>query len=86
MHTARNGIQLKCLSRAGHTAVDPAALSPAGVQDYGRFLHVRGKSELKHTAQLLDCWARHPDWPTLTVIGCACLARLLFADPLLAMA
>lgn len=37
--------------------------------DYNRFLHVRGKSSLKHTHQLLDCWARHPEWPTLTVVG-----------------
>jgi hypothetical protein len=33
------------------------------------FLHVRGKSGLKHTKQLLDCWMQHPEWPQLTVIG-----------------
>jgi hypothetical protein len=32
-------------------------------------LHVRGKSGLKHTKQLLDCWVRHPMWPVLTVVG-----------------
>jgi hypothetical protein len=32
-------------------------------------LHVRGKSGLKHTKQLLDCWLQHPEWPRLTVIG-----------------
>lgn len=32
-------------------------------------LHVRGKSGLKHTKQLLDCWVQHPEWPHLTVVG-----------------
>lgn len=32
-------------------------------------LHVRGKSGLKHTKQLLDCWLQHPEWPQLTVVG-----------------
>jgi hypothetical protein len=33
------------------------------------FLHVKGKSGLKHTPQLLECWRGRPDLPTLTVIG-----------------
>eukprot|EP00877_Chromochloris_zofingiensis_P003770 jgi/Chrzof1/13394/Cz07g31120.t1 len=32
-------------------------------------LHVKGKSGLKHTEQLLDCWAERPDFPLLTVVG-----------------
>lgn len=40
-----------------------AAVQPLSV------LHVRGKSGLKHTKQLLDCWLQHPQWPQLTVIG-----------------
>jgi hypothetical protein len=40
-----------------------AAVQPLSV------LHVRGKSGLKHTKQLLDCWIQHPEWPQLTVIG-----------------
>lgn len=32
-------------------------------------LHIRGKSSLKHTKQLLDCWLTHPEWPKLTVLG-----------------
>lgn len=33
------------------------------------FLHVKGKSGLKHTPQLLECWRGRPDLPTLTVTG-----------------
>jgi hypothetical protein len=58
---------------AAATAAAAAPPLPAS-PDYGSFLHVRGKSELKHTAQLLDCWSRHPEWPTLTVLGCVALS------------
>jgi hypothetical protein len=37
--------------------------------DYSQFLHVRGKSGLKHSRQLLECWLKHPEFPLLTVIG-----------------
>lgn len=51
-------------SGSGHgTARLAAAVQPLSA------LHVRGKSGLKHTKQLLDCWLQHPDWPQLTVIG-----------------
>lgn len=33
------------------------------------FLHVKGKSGLKHTRQLLECWGGRPDLPPLHVIG-----------------
>jgi len=32
-------------------------------------LHVKGKSGLKHTAQLLRCWGGRPDLPRLVVVG-----------------
>lgn len=32
------------------------------------FLHVPGRSNTKGTAHLLALWARHPEWPTLTVV------------------
>ncbi|MBS0375544.1 MAG: glycosyl transferase family 1 [Proteobacteria bacterium] len=32
------------------------------------FLHLAGKSRMKGTARLLAVWARHPEWPRLTVI------------------
>jgi len=38
------------------------------------FLHIKGKSGLKHTTQLLQCWASRPDLPTLTGEGCVSLA------------
>lgn len=42
---------------------------PKFAADYSQFLHVKGKSGLKHTRQLLECWAKHPEFPLLTVIG-----------------
>ena len=32
-------------------------------------VHVKGKSGLKHTTQLLECWASRPDLPRLVVVG-----------------
>jgi hypothetical protein len=32
-------------------------------------VHVKGKSGLKHTNQLLECWGKRPDFPRLVVIG-----------------
>jgi len=36
--------------------------------DYGRFLHVAGRSTEKGTATILKIWESHPQWPTLTII------------------
>jgi hypothetical protein len=32
-------------------------------------LHVRGKSSLKHSKELLECWLGHPEWPQLVFVG-----------------
>jgi hypothetical protein len=32
-------------------------------------LHVRGKSSLKHSRELLECWLSHPEWPQLVFVG-----------------
>lgn len=35
----------------------------------GYAIHVKGKSGLKQTRVTLDCWAKHPEWPPLVVVG-----------------
>eukprot|EP00775_Hariotina_reticulata_P003163 gene3163-3441_t len=48
---------------------NPLFLPIAATAQPLKALHVRGKSGLKHTKQLLDCWMQHPEWPMLTVVG-----------------
>lgn len=50
----------------GFTSED--RLLPAVRPDYGRFLHLAGRSSAKGTAGLLQLWAAHPEWPTLELI------------------
>jgi hypothetical protein len=55
--------------------IDPAvclllpAAGPASPVLQFSFLHVKGKSGLKHTSQLLECWRQRLDLPLLTVVG-----------------
>lgn len=37
-------------------------------KDYNKFLHVAGRSLQKGTVTLSEVWARHPEWPVLTII------------------
>jgi len=41
---------------------------PAITPDYSRFFHLAGKSTLKGTNVLVEVWAKHPEWPELTII------------------
>lgn len=50
----------------GFTSVDRRLDDVA--PDYARFFHLAGGSSLKGTATLLEVWARHPEWPLLTVL------------------
>ena len=36
--------------------------------DYGKFLHLAGRSTFKNTGLLLELWNKHPEWPTLTLL------------------
>lgn len=36
--------------------------------DYGKFLHLAGRSTVKNTELLLGLWENHPEWPRLTLI------------------
>ncbi|KAI9338221.1 hypothetical protein BDR26DRAFT_919494 [Obelidium mucronatum] len=42
---------------------------PPVKQDFNKFVHVYGKSFWKHTAEVINCFKWHPEWPLLTVIG-----------------
>jgi len=36
--------------------------------DYGKFLHLAGRSTFKNTALVLELWQKHPEWPRLTLV------------------
>ncbi|WIA34467.1 hypothetical protein OEZ86_012798 [Tetradesmus obliquus] len=64
------GLQQPGSSSSSSSSNDGAASMPlAAAAEPLAALHVRGKSSLKHTKQLLDCWLSHPEWPRLTVVG-----------------
>ena len=49
----------------GFTSVDR---HDAGVPRQRTFFHLAGRSSAKRTRLVLETWARHPEWPTLTVV------------------
>ena len=50
----------------GFTSIDRRL--EGATPDYTRFFHLAGGSSLKGTAALIDVWARHPEWPVLTIL------------------
>ncbi|MDX5298162.1 MAG: hypothetical protein LPK85_04330, partial [Gammaproteobacteria bacterium] len=50
----------------GFTSPTPDCIE-ARVKD--ECLHLAGRSPLKGTAAVIEAWARHPEWPTLNVLG-----------------
>lgn len=54
----------------GHTSSDPTVdLTPGVAREESGFLHVKGKSGVKHTNQVLACWMFHKEFPVLHVVG-----------------
>ena len=51
----------------GFTSVDH--YSPDSKPDRHKYLHVASGGDQKGTAEILDAWRRHPEWPTLTVLA-----------------
>lgn len=52
----------------GFTSTD---LLDSGINpDYQSFFHLAGRSTLKGTETILKLWAKHPEWPELTIVQC----------------
>lgn len=58
----------KRASWIGFTAQDRGGSSLAASDPQVKALHVAGRSEHKGTRAVIDAWARHPEWPQLTVV------------------
>lgn len=50
----------------GFTSPDRRLMAPGGAAL--RCLHIAGQSAVKGTEAVVDVWARHPEWPHLTIV------------------
>ena len=55
----------------GHSSVDPLVHFGNNLpeKNFENVFHAYGHAGTKGTVELVKCWARHPEWPTLTVVG-----------------
>jgi glycosyltransferase involved in cell wall biosynthesis len=58
------------IRHAAHSTPDPLFQMQIRNQtrNYNSFYHGQGLSGLKGTAQLMECWVQHSEWPTLTIV------------------
>ena len=55
----------------GHSSIDPLFSygNNPPKQNFTKSFHAYGHAGTKGTVQLINCWLKHPEWPTLTVVG-----------------
>lgn len=56
----------------GHSSLDPLyhfGDQPLPPQSFTNVFHAYGHAGTKGTGALIKCWLRHPEWPTLSVLG-----------------
>lgn len=56
---------------AGHSSLDPLFRYGKDLPSYNftNVFHAYGDSATKGTVPLIKCWMKHPEWPTLTILG-----------------
>jgi glycosyltransferase involved in cell wall biosynthesis len=57
-----------CHPHVVHIGFDSEDRLDAAIPRQPAFFHLAGKSSMKGTDRMLRVWARHPEWPTLTLI------------------
>lgn len=54
--------------QVGFTSPDRSLAGTRARPDYGKFFHLAGRSTVKGTDVVLALWAKHPEWPELTLV------------------
>ncbi|KAJ3075719.1 hypothetical protein HDU98_007111 [Podochytrium sp. JEL0797] len=67
-------VKLKFMSHSSPDALESALLllnssAPMPTRSFSSVFHSHGHSLRKHTTQLIQCYKRHPEWPTLNIVG-----------------